>query len=356
MDVQDDSGVNTSGWDAITAQLARVYGDREPSHWGTLIRYSLGGPDPLDGISAYRRDDPEPHWHFVTFGFSELYEKESPDPADSGYGFELTLRVARGADETEAPLWPLSFLNNLARYVFGSGNVFAPGDHMNLNGPIVLDQPSTVTAMAVAEDPELPAMETPNGSVRFLQVVGLTMDEYEAVLAWNTTGMLRLMQERSPLLITNVNRPSYLADEAFRAQVTARSREEGSSTGVIFNEETRWSTQKRLLRAAQTTITLGTRPARLVAAILEARLPHDRPFTLAGREQQVAFEPGPAAAVQADGGTLRLTVPAASLPALTAALRAAPGEHPVPALGALTLRIVPTIIRDQAGDPVQGVE
>jgi len=57
------------GWDAIDAQLATIYGDRKPDgHWGTLIRYILGGPDPIDGVSAYIVRAPNPHIHYVSYG------------------------------------------------------------------------------------------------------------------------------------------------------------------------------------------------------------------------------------------------------------------------------------------------
>ena len=67
-----DEEAEAPGWDAIDAALREVYGDREPLHYGTDIKYELGGPDPLDGISAYRVEQPSPHWHFVTYGLSEL--------------------------------------------------------------------------------------------------------------------------------------------------------------------------------------------------------------------------------------------------------------------------------------------
>lgn len=66
---------NTSGWDAIDKAMEELYGEQEPKHYGTSIPYMLGGPDPLDGISVYALNTPMPHWHFVTYGFSELYEK-----------------------------------------------------------------------------------------------------------------------------------------------------------------------------------------------------------------------------------------------------------------------------------------
>ena len=42
------------------------------------LLYRLGGPDPLDYISIYfNKGDPErnipEHWHYVTFGFSDLH-------------------------------------------------------------------------------------------------------------------------------------------------------------------------------------------------------------------------------------------------------------------------------------------
>ena len=42
------------------------------------LSYRLGGPDPLDYISMYfNKGDPErnipEHWHYVTFGFSDLH-------------------------------------------------------------------------------------------------------------------------------------------------------------------------------------------------------------------------------------------------------------------------------------------
>lgn len=50
----------------------------------------IGGEECLtpgwDAISAY---DGGGFYHFVTYGFSELYEKESENQEYSGYGFEL---------------------------------------------------------------------------------------------------------------------------------------------------------------------------------------------------------------------------------------------------------------------------
>lgn len=62
----NDTDDASPGWDAISARLGQLYPGQEPKHFGTLISYRLGGPDPLDGICAWRRTDTMPHRHFVT--------------------------------------------------------------------------------------------------------------------------------------------------------------------------------------------------------------------------------------------------------------------------------------------------
>lgn len=73
----DEPDLATYGWDAITARFEQLYpGQNNPQHYGTLIPYSLGDNNPLDGIIIY---DGGEFWHFVTYGFSNLYEKHSGD-------------------------------------------------------------------------------------------------------------------------------------------------------------------------------------------------------------------------------------------------------------------------------------
>lgn len=175
--MKNDEIPPAKGWDAIDRALAPVYADQQPKHYGTFLSYRLGGRDPLQGISSYSRVSPVSHWHFVTYGLSELYEKESDDPEVSGWGFELTFRLSRPANESEPPAWVLNFLQNLARYVFETGNVFQEGHHMNLNGPICLEVETPIRAICFVSDAELPEITTPNGKLLFLQVVGITESE-----------------------------------------------------------------------------------------------------------------------------------------------------------------------------------
>jgi suppressor of fused-like protein len=222
----------TAGWDAITAALERLYGEQEPMHYGTAVPWGLGGPDPLDGVSVYRAGSgAQAHWHYVTYGFSELYAKESDDVAVSGYGFELTMRL-HGAG-AEGPTWPIHLLQNLARYVFDSGRVLAAGDHMDANGPIAAEEKTALTALLFAADPALRPIATLHGALTFVQLVGITADELDAARAWNTDGVLGLLRARSPHLVTDLARPSVLDADARRV-VEAGIARDGSSMGVLF--------------------------------------------------------------------------------------------------------------------------
>lgn len=84
------------GWDAIEDAMTKLYGSQMPMHYGSSLPAMFGG-DPLDGISVYKADHPAPHWHMVTFGFTELYGKEKEDKEHSGFGFELTFRLESAA-------------------------------------------------------------------------------------------------------------------------------------------------------------------------------------------------------------------------------------------------------------------
>lgn len=186
------------GWDAIEAAVARVLPAQQPLHWGTN---TLPGEDGIYGLSAYSAGG---HWLLVTFGLTELFSKNSDDPLISGWGFELTLRVPAG--EAEPPAWSLRLLQQLGGYVFSSGQPFDHGHRMDPGGPITGAQDTRLTALAFANDPQLAAVATPHGAVRFLTVVGITADELARMKATSTAEVLTELSATSPLLITDPHR------------------------------------------------------------------------------------------------------------------------------------------------------
>lgn len=346
----------STGWDAITEQMTRIYGTQEPKHYGTLIPYMLGGKDPLDGLSAYKADHPSPHWHIVTFGFSELYEKESEDPDYSGYGFELTFRVARKKDEEEPPMWALNLLQNMGRYVFNSGNIFAAGDYLDANGPICLGADTLLTALAFMEDPELPAVHTPNGRVEFLQMVGITEDELEAMKTWSTLSVLEAGRAALPGHITDLSRDSLLQIPAVNEAVQQGIERDGSSTGFLFVDQLAWEPGKsRLLSKTPAVLTLGAKQAPTVAKLLRGRILKGKDLTLASDDLRVILEPGEETGCEAGEEEVRLRLDAAAAEELSRTLQPREETVRISAYKGLVIQVVKTQIKDQDGNVVSTI-
>jgi len=285
----NDEESDAKGWDAIDRAVKPLYDSQKPLHYGTALPFMLGGKDPLQGISVYRRDDPIPHWHYITYGFTELFAKDSSDPEISGYGFELTFRLQRG-DEDQPPVWAVSFLQNLGRYVFSTGNIFCSGHYLNCNGPIALDENTELCAALFVKDPELPEIDGEYGKAEFLQVIGITPDEELAVKRWNSDGVIDLLREQTPLLCTDLNRTSIVCDHEIAARIDQASKEEGSSTSVLFFPGiafepiggTATEPTKALVR-------FGANQAGDFALVLPARLLHNRSLTLASSGETIEF-------------------------------------------------------------------
>lgn len=207
---QNGPEVSAPGWEAIDRPLKAIYGDQEPRHWGTLISHAIGGPDPLDGVSAYESTAGGiPHLHFVTYGYSSLYyDEESVGEEFSKYGFEMTFRLKGDYPDDDGPLWVVVLMQKLARYVFQSGNHFEEFHWVPANGPIYLKSDTKLVGLVFSRDPELATMETSHGRVEFLQAFGITQRELDGLKNGTLTSeeLLERHLETNPLLITDLVR------------------------------------------------------------------------------------------------------------------------------------------------------
>jgi hypothetical protein len=343
----DDGG--SPGWEAIDRALAPLYADSEPLHYGTAIPYEHGGNDPIHGISVYARMDPRPHWHFVTYGFTDLFRKETDDPDESGYGFELTLRLVRAPDDARPPTWALNFLQNLGRYVFGTGNLFAAGHKMGLNGPIALDHDTGITAICFADDPELGELSSPFGKARFVQIVGITDDEYRLIQEWSTTGLVEILADHLPLLVTDLGRSSVLDDPAVAAVIRERVDREGSSEDLTFAGELKVDAADGQLR-----VELGALYAATLPRAMRGRIRHGRRYELRGREAALQLEPGDAPGYRLEDRDLVLELTPALASEIAEALRdALAGTYRFAVWPRLTIVVTPSIIRGQDGSATE---
>lgn len=194
-ETQPDADVDAPGWDAIDAALAKLYPGIEPFHVAPGAGPYLGGG--VQGISAYAA---EGHWHLATYGLSELYVKESTDPETSGFGYELTLRIPRSEEESRPPDWPFLLLERVALTQL-EGTDYRAGSRLHVGGPID-GEASPLTVLAFTADPQLGTIETPNGRLEFLQLVGVTEEQAEQMKQTTTAGVLAEMAADNQLLVS----------------------------------------------------------------------------------------------------------------------------------------------------------
>lgn len=172
-----------AGWDAITAAFEKLYpGQDNPQHFANLIPWRLGGPNPLQGVSAYDGGD---YFHFVSYGLSDLYDKEGKDPEYSGYGLEFTLKLSKAGieDELQELQCITGILNSLAKLTFENGEQFFPDEYIYTGQTQGFDryQKSKLTGFVTALD-EAGTIDTPNGKVDFVKLVGATDAELKAIM------------------------------------------------------------------------------------------------------------------------------------------------------------------------------
>jgi suppressor of fused-like protein len=93
--------------------------------------------------------------------------------------------------------------------------------------------------MLLAEDPKLMSLETPLGTVNFVQIVGATSEELKASQQWHGPGVLNLLKQHTqtggPFLVTNMRREESVFEIDASAQDRVREgvAKEGSNlTGV----------------------------------------------------------------------------------------------------------------------------
>lgn len=181
---QEADEEKTIGWDAITEAFEKAYPEQtNPKHYGTLIKWRFGGNDPLDGISVYDGGD---YWHFVTYGLSEIYDKETDDPAVSGYGMEFTLKLKKGSydNEEDEIRCICGILQSIARITFQSGELFKEYEYIYSGQTTGMDsrQKSKLTGFITVSDTKVAGIDTPNGRVNFVELIGVTNEELLSII------------------------------------------------------------------------------------------------------------------------------------------------------------------------------
>lgn len=218
-----DYPIAAPGWAAIDTVCSAIHRNTLPHQFTSATAYDLDSANPLPAICAWEAQTPVgPQWHYVTYGLSELFEKNSPVPHISGFGFELCLRlprerVAEGVEQ-RPPTWPLRMLQGIGGYVMSGHGELDTGHIIDIGGPITGGDPATaLEGVVCVPDPQLAAngkLEGPFGSVLFLLLVGLCRDEIDSMQAesWDLVRKVGLCSELAPGGATDPARGSWRTD------------------------------------------------------------------------------------------------------------------------------------------------
>lgn len=203
MDLDEPSA---HGWDAIDAACQALYGDQAPKHVGYAPGRAFGSV--LQGCSAYWAGD---HWHYVTFGLTNIFdEDEGANDGYSGWGYELTMRVTdRSAPQGSAPEWPFTILQRIATWAHDKPLLLEPAVRLPLNQPVTGyphtgGPDTTLTVLAIVDDPTLGTIDSVNGTVSFLQLVGVTEADWEEMKGEGNESVMLRLAANNPLHVTAV--------------------------------------------------------------------------------------------------------------------------------------------------------
>lgn len=348
--------------EAIAEATQALYPGETSTGFGVQVPYYLGGKDPLDFVEVYLNRENIPYWHYITYGFSELYDQEEEltendrptdeddcFPEESGYGFELSFRLKKTSQEP--PIWPVNLLQNLARYVFSSGNVFADGHHLDCNSPIALETDTQLVALGFLTDHQLGKIETTSGSVTFLEVIGLTEGEMKGIMCWDSNLFLNELKKYIPGGITDLERDCLMKNPSFYQAWETGVEREGSSTGSLYMNE--FSCR---MEDGQVQIYLGAGHVQTFLTMLKARVGKDRTLYIIVKDVTYCFQPAPRNGFgheEADFCLIEMTP--RTLEDILNIVKPHKGEYLCPA-APLKFVITPTIIKDQEGNVLETIE
>jgi len=232
----DEHGeVDAPGWDAIDRWVGGHFsgelgGAQVPHQFTSHTAYEIDSASPLPAITVWSTKAP-PGWLYVTYGLSELFDKTTPDPNISGFGFELSLRIPKPPGQnggSKPPLWPLRLLQSLGRHVLSTRGGFDSGHALDLGASLVpggSDGPedSALTGMICLPDPLLGKIDTVHGSLLFLRLFGVTAEELAILSELELGSLVACVAELSPQAITDAGRGSF-TDDPERGKILNRYR------------------------------------------------------------------------------------------------------------------------------------
>ncbi|MBV1860163.1 MAG: suppressor of fused domain protein [Nannocystaceae bacterium] len=317
--------VPESGRAAIDEALDQLYGGKRDHRYG--VSPQEGEQEaPLAEIVAYRASEPVPHWHYITYGLSELGTKTSADAELSGFGVEYTLRLVD--DSEQPPVWPMNLLRYVAQLVRASRTPFDPKHSTDLSTETLEDVSSGVGGLAFILDTDLGSIDTPNGQLAFVNVLPLAAREWWLLGAWDFDEYADVVREQQGDLLWRVGRESVLAGP-LGARIQERVRNEGSSQSFDFCE----------LRWDEKGFQLDDVSRQVFIKFLRYRIAFGRDATIASKTRKAHLSPGTEWKTECSDVVCEIRVPVADATAFADELENAKDGTVLEKPGETTVRI-----------------
>ena len=161
---------------------------------------AFGGKELIEvgwGVFQIEPTEKNPHWIYLTSGLSNPFDDEEfEDYEESGYGFELAMYTQK-----KSP-WAISVLWNLMGYVLTTGNIFADGHVMPLNGPIDGEK-SALKSLIFYDDR---TFSLPTGSFTLLTALGITEEESDLLRTYPPADLKKKLEGKNIFPLTVAER------------------------------------------------------------------------------------------------------------------------------------------------------
>ena len=202
--------VDQYGMEVIDNAVERVYPSESiHTNYVPMIRWDLGGPDPLDRVTIYDGGD---YYKYVTYGLTELYDKKSKDLKKNGFGMEFTFKLKKDAykDEERELKNVVGILQTLARSTKEDGEIFKPYEYIYSGQTVGMDieRKSNIVGFITIPDRELKPAYSAYGRADFIAFVGVTQQELQAVMGKELT--VKELYEKLGSDVTSYNRKSVI--------------------------------------------------------------------------------------------------------------------------------------------------
>lgn len=216
---------------------AQVMHAMDPSR---LLSFENGGP-PIWSVGMVEVPGARPYTLLMTYGFSHIL---SPEKFREGLNHEYSFAVPKG--EPLSP-WADAFLRHQTRYVLTQGADIRPNDCVPFRGVPMTRIPfqpahhammpdSSLVGMLCTPDPVLPRIATPHGEVEVRRLVCIDEGELNRAETWSPKGFLEELLKVDPLLLSPLERETWLDTPSFEEAVERRFAAEGSDVDAAVFE------------------------------------------------------------------------------------------------------------------------